>query len=157
MKKSLVLLPVLGITVILVLSASFLYSGKSKGSSNEPPPEYIIYTYELKGEELAALQQRYWAADEATKIEMSYEIGHLLGYPDRAIMALLERVLDRPNHFESMMTYSASITVSKRYLVSDGKGNVENVTEEEAYRIAAEINAAREAEFQAQIQKLIRK
>jgi len=55
------------------------------------------------------------------------------------------------------MSRGASVTVSKHCLVSDGKGNVENVTEEEAYRIAAEINAAREAEFQAQIPKLIGK
>ena len=157
MKRNFILLSVLGMAVLLVLSASSVFSGKSKGNSNEPPPEYIIYTYELKGEELAALKQRYWAADEATREELCWEIGRLLGYSNNIIRLLSIETPDNPRGFDSMMKDSLSINVSISYLVSYGDGSIESVTKEEAYQRAAEVNAAREAEFQAQIQKLIGK
>lgn len=145
---------------LLAVSAIFLASinaDKAKATSNEPPLEYILYTYEIKGEEFAALKQRYWSLDEAAREELSWEIGRLLGYSDNVIRGKLYNNGSRGSDFDSMMRTGAAITVTKRYLVSDGHGNVENVTEEEAYRIAAEINTAREAEFQALIVNLIGK
>ena len=134
--------------VAILVIHQFILTGT--GNGKEFSPEYVVYTYELKGEELVALQQRYLAADKATRVELFWETGRLLGFSDSSIgRDFSYEELEMWNMTGFILRESASVTLSKQYFVSDINGNVHGVSEEEAYRIAAE------SDFQKRIQKLL--
>jgi hypothetical protein len=149
---------VIGVACVFLLCGILvpLNAGCNRGvnaNNNAPEADRIVYKYELYGQEMEELQQRYLSADEATKEEMYVELAYFLGRGDSAIKSGAAR-----EHVIGILSgNAAAVTLAKSYSVSDKYGNVRDVSEEEALRIAAAINAECEADFQQQLAQLLGK
>jgi len=124
---------------------------------HNPDEEFIVLSYRLNGREVLAIQDCYASANALDREEMYYEMGALLGLQEQTV--ILSYTLQQGGVFELIMGVltggAQEITVSQRFLVTDKKGFVRELTEEELLSLGDDINVIREAEFMARIQKLM--
>ena len=121
------------------------------------PDEFIVLSYRLNGRETLAIQDRYASANAFVKEEMYFEVGALLGLQEQTVT--LSYAHPQGGLYDTIMRVltggAVEVTVSQRFLVSEKKGFVRELTEEELLSLGDDINVIREAEFMARIQKLM--